>query len=175
MRGVVSLAVALALPQDFPGRDFILVATFAVILVTVLLQGSTLAPLIRLLHVSGIALPIRRSLTEAEAQRLIAIAQLAAVEELGLDEVGIERHPRLLEQYRYRVRTTTAFIEFDGTLIGAKRDHFTVVLAAIGAGRRELLRLHRSGVLHDTILQRIEEQLDLEELTAQRILGESVA
>jgi CPA1 family monovalent cation:H+ antiporter len=172
MRGVVSLAVALALPQDFPGRDFILVTTFAVILVTVLLQGSTLAPLIRILHVSGIALPIRRSLTEAEAQRQIAIAQLAAVEKLGLDELGKERHPRLLEQYRYRVRATTAFIESGGALTGAKRDHFTVVLAALRAGRTELLRLHRSGELHDIILQRVEEQLDLEELTAHRLLGE---
>jgi len=46
MRGVVSLAAALALPQDFPGRDFILATTFAVILVTVLVQGATLGPLI---------------------------------------------------------------------------------------------------------------------------------
>ncbi len=41
MRGVVSLAAALALPGGFPGRDFILVSTFAVILVTVLVQGTT--------------------------------------------------------------------------------------------------------------------------------------
>src|SRR4029077_12350214 len=39
MRGVVSLAAALALPDDFPGRDFVLATTFAVILVTVLIQG----------------------------------------------------------------------------------------------------------------------------------------
>ena len=45
MRGVVSLAAALALPDDFPGRDFVLATTFAVILVTVLIQGATLAPL----------------------------------------------------------------------------------------------------------------------------------
>jgi len=42
MRGVVTLAVALSVPADLPGRDFILVAAFAVILVTVLLQGTTL-------------------------------------------------------------------------------------------------------------------------------------
>jgi CPA1 family monovalent cation:H+ antiporter len=35
------------------------------------------------------------------------------------------------------------------------------------------LRLHRSGELHDTVLHRIEEQLDLEELAAQRIMGEA--
>src|SRR5262245_9533625 len=42
MRGVVTLAVALSLPADLTGRDFILLAAFAVILVTVLLQGTTL-------------------------------------------------------------------------------------------------------------------------------------
>src|SRR6185369_15592044 len=53
MRGVVSLAAALALPQDFAGRDFILATTFAVILVTVLVQGSTLGPLIRWMRPDG--------------------------------------------------------------------------------------------------------------------------
>ena len=42
MRGVVTLAVALSVPEDFPGRDFILVTAFAVILGTVLIQGTTL-------------------------------------------------------------------------------------------------------------------------------------
>lgn len=49
LRGVVSLAAALSLPDGFPGRDFILAATFAVILVTVLVQGTTLSLLARLL------------------------------------------------------------------------------------------------------------------------------
>ncbi len=42
MRGVVTLAVALSVPADLPGRDFLLVAAFAVILITVLVQGTTL-------------------------------------------------------------------------------------------------------------------------------------
>ena len=42
MRGVVTLAVALSVPGDFPGRDFMLVTAFAVILGTVLIQGTTL-------------------------------------------------------------------------------------------------------------------------------------
>jgi NhaP-type Na+/H+ or K+/H+ antiporter len=47
MRGVVSLAAALSLPHDFPGRDVVLFATFGVIAATVLVQGSTLGLLIR--------------------------------------------------------------------------------------------------------------------------------
>ncbi|MBN8908701.1 MAG: sodium:proton antiporter, partial [Rhodospirillales bacterium] len=53
MRGVVSLAVALSVPVEFPGRDFILATFFAVILISILVQGTTLAPLIRALKVSG--------------------------------------------------------------------------------------------------------------------------
>ena len=57
MRGAVSLAAALALPlavdggADFPNRDLILYLTFSVILVTLLLQGLTLPPLIKMLGV----------------------------------------------------------------------------------------------------------------------------
>ena len=51
MRGAVSLAAALALPADFPQRDLIVFLTFAVIFVTLVLQGLTLPPLIRALGV----------------------------------------------------------------------------------------------------------------------------
>jgi CPA1 family monovalent cation:H+ antiporter len=59
MRGAISLAAALALPETtrdgapFPGRDAVLFATMVVIGVTLLVQGLTLAPLIRLLRVPG--------------------------------------------------------------------------------------------------------------------------
>lgn len=46
VRGVVTLALALSLPEGFPGRDFILVTAFAVILGTVLIQGTTLGRVI---------------------------------------------------------------------------------------------------------------------------------
>jgi NhaP-type Na+/H+ or K+/H+ antiporter len=47
MRGVVTLAVALTLPQQIPGRDFMLITAFAAILVTVVVQGGSLGWLIR--------------------------------------------------------------------------------------------------------------------------------
>src|ERR671917_663243 len=52
MRGVVSLAAALALPAEFPGRDIILFLAFCAILATLVLQGTTLGPLIRRLNLS---------------------------------------------------------------------------------------------------------------------------
>ena len=63
MRGVVTLAIALALPEAMPGRDLILFAAFAVILVTVLLQGTTIGPLIRWVN------PPTARATRASSQR----------------------------------------------------------------------------------------------------------
>jgi monovalent cation/hydrogen antiporter len=167
----VSLAAALALPDGFPGRDFILATTFAVILVTVLVQGATLAPLIRALGLSGFVLQRPETLQEAEARARMAAAQLAEVERqsAGTDE-GL-RHPRLVEQYSYRARAAARFNEAAGGLIEQKNAHFTVVLAAVTAGRAEILRLHRAGSIHDNVLHALEQELDLEEMSARRHLG----
>lgn len=70
MRGVVTLAVALSVPADFPGRDFMLVMAFAVILGTVLLQGMTLGPLIRFANLDE-ATSDHPRLSLAQAQTLM--------------------------------------------------------------------------------------------------------
>jgi CPA1 family monovalent cation:H+ antiporter len=170
LRGVVSLAAALSLPEGFPGRDFILAVTFAVILVTVLVQGTTLAPLVRLLTGVGFA-PLNISeLSEAQARARVAVAQLAAVEKQSLNPDGSHRHPRLIEQYSYRVRASSRFSEETEALIPRRIDHYTAVLAAISAGRQELLRMHRANEIHDTVLHAIEQELDLEEVNVQRFV-----
>lgn len=51
MRGLVTLATAFALPASFPQRDLIMLTAFAVVFATLVLQGLTLTPLIRLLGV----------------------------------------------------------------------------------------------------------------------------
>jgi CPA1 family monovalent cation:H+ antiporter len=172
MRGVVSLAAALALPDAMPGRDFILIATFAVILVTVLGQGITLAPLIRLLSPEKFILDSGSTASEAEARARMVQAQLAAVQRLARTPDGGIAHPRLLEQYEHRARVATRFSEAKGELIGARDAHFAVVLEAIAAGRAELLRLHRTGVIHDAVLHALEQEIDLEEMAARRHRGE---
>ena len=53
MRGLVTLATAFALPADFPQRDLIVLTAFAVVLATLVVQGLTLAPLVRLLKLDG--------------------------------------------------------------------------------------------------------------------------
>jgi monovalent cation/hydrogen antiporter len=171
MRGVVSLAAALALPEGFPGRDFILATTFAVILVTVLGQGATLAPLIRLLRLDSYQ-SVSTTLTEAAARARMTLAQLAVVEKASLAEDGTQRHPRLLEQYGYRSRASARFAEAAAQLQEQRREHFTVLLAAIAAGRAEVLGMHRKGEIHDSVLQSLEQELDLEEMSARRLLGD---
>lgn len=168
LRGVVSLAAALSLPEQFPGRDMILAITFAVILVTVLIQGSTLAPLVRLLMKGDYTVHRHSTLSEAQARARVAAAQFAAIEKASRNEDGTHRHPRLFEQYTYRKGAAARYAEEAETLASHRIDHFTTVLAAIEAGRKELLTMHRAGEIHDTVLQSIEEGLDLEEVNARR-------
>ncbi len=168
MRGVVSLAAALSLPVEFPQRDFILATTFLVILVTVLVQGVTLAPLIRRLHLGDFTLQGTHTLSEHQARAHMAQAQLDVVHRESAGPDGTHRHPRLVEQYGYRARASARFSEAADELGSHRDEHFRVVLAAIAAGRAELLRLHRAGKIHDSVLHQLEGELDLEEMSASR-------
>ena len=82
-RGAVSLAAALALPTDVPGRDLILFLTFAVILVTLVGQGLTLPWLIRLLRLADDGGAERE---DAKARIHAAEAALARLEELAEED-----------------------------------------------------------------------------------------
>ncbi len=171
MRGVVSLAAALALPVGFPSRDFILATTFAVILVTVLVQGATLAPLIRALGLDRLPITADETLLpEAEARARMATAQLQAVQAASAQADGSHRHPRLFEQYSYRAAASARFSQAEVELAPRRHEHFTVMLAAVTAGRDEVLRLHDARQIHDDVLRALEQELDLEELTARRYL-----
>ena len=174
MRGVVSLAIALSLPAALPGREFVLLATFAVILVTVLVQGSTLGPLIRLLRLRGlVTAPSSATLSELDARLRISNAQLDAVRALAYDAEGALVHPRLLEQYEYRVAVLERVRATDGGMPVARAAHFDLMVAAVDAARAELIRLHRTGAIHDSVLRTLERELDLEELAASQRRGTS--
>ncbi len=172
MRGVVSLAIALSLPTDMPGRDFILLSTFAVILVTVLVQGSTLGPLIRMLRLRGIVKAPQNMLTEIEARVRLAEAQLATLRQRAYDADGTLLHPRLLEQLEFKLGVMQRVRETEGGIPGARAAHFDLVVATVAAGRRELLRLHRERAIHDSVLRTLETELDLEEMVALRRRGD---
>ena len=168
MRGVVSLAAALSLPAAMPGRDFILTTTFLVILVSVLVQGMTLGPLIRAMRLERFGLETAEAMPVNVARAAVAQVQLRAVETMAQGEDGTVRHPRLLDQYGFRARAAQRFSEAAEALGEARDQHFDVVLGAVAAGRREVLSLHRAGKITDAVLTTLERELDLEELTASR-------
>ncbi|MCX4162301.1 MULTISPECIES: Na+/H+ antiporter [Paraburkholderia] len=171
MRGVVTLAIALSLPEAMPGRDLILVAAFAVILVTVLLQGTTIGPLIRLVGLTGGDARAAHHLTETGAWARLEAAQLAAILPLVHAPDGTVIHPRLLEQYSYRARITAEHRDEEAYPSEARSAHYDVVLAAVAAGRAELLRMHRAGIVHDEMLHTLEHDLDLQEVAARHARG----
>ncbi|WP_434665494.1 Na+/H+ antiporter [Paraburkholderia sp. A3BS-1L] len=171
MRGVVTLAIALTLPESLPGRDLILFAAFAVILFTVLLQGLTIGPLIRLVKPLQDEDANARYLTEPQAWARLLAVQLEAIQPLVHGPDGSVIHPRLLEQYTYRANLSRTLESAPALPNDVRTAHYDVVLAAVSAGRAEVLRLHRAGLIDDAMLHMIERDLDLEEVGAQHSRG----
>ena len=170
MRGVVSLAAALALPVAFPGRDFILLATFAVILVTVIVQGATLAPMIRLLRFDRVDPIASETYAEDVARLHVVAAQIAAVESASRTDDGGDRHPRLLEQLRFRHAAIKRSVDADGALADVRTDHFGAQLDGIAAGREELIRQFKDGKIDVEVLRALEKELDADEIRARHLL-----
>ena len=83
MRGVVSLAAALALPFNFPARNEILFVTFCVIFATLVVQGLSLIPLLKILRIDG------DDLEERETEVRIAALE-AGIKRLRAMESGFD-------------------------------------------------------------------------------------
>ena len=81
MRGAVSLAAALALPDGFPGRDLVVFITFAVIVATLVGQGLTLPPLIRRLGL--VSEGGQDTVQVMRTRRRLTVAALRRLDELG--------------------------------------------------------------------------------------------
>ena len=116
-----------------------------------------------------------RQLGHEHAMARMAAAQFAVVERLSQQPDGSQKHPRLLEQYGYRARLTERYSSEAGARAAARKEHFEVVLAAIAAGRAEIVRLHRSGMIHDEVLRTLESDLDLQELAARAVVNEAMS
>lgn len=171
MRGVVTLAAALSLPTSLPGRDFVLASAFAVIVLTVLVQGTTLGPLIKALRLSGAEELAQRKESEHQAWARMMEAQHHAIARISRQPDGSELHPRLLEQYGRRATLATSYIEDRGTHQAVKVEHHAAVIHAIEVGREEILRMHSGGLIHDEVLRSLEHELDLQQLVAESHLG----
>jgi Na+/H+ antiporter len=166
LRGVVSLAAALALPAGFPQRDLILLFTFIVILATLVGQGLTLPTLIRAL---GLAPEEDTAHAEAHARALTAEAALSRLDELASEWPG---HKELIDSLRsqYEHRASHAELRHSEEPGAAEKElleHSQIRRELIEAERRAAFDLHERAVIDDPLLRRIERDLDLEELRAE--------
>jgi monovalent cation/hydrogen antiporter len=167
MRGVVSLAAALALPvvladgSPFPRRNLIVFFTFCVILVTLVLQGITLPPLIRLLGLAGAGGP---NCEEREARRIVAEAALAHLQEARERDTreAAGNYDDLAQHYRQRLESLQD--TDDGAGKTADLDRYTELSReTLRVERQTAVRLRNEGRINDEVLRRIERELDLNE------------
>ncbi|MDP9467257.1 MAG: Na+/H+ antiporter [Chloroflexota bacterium] len=172
MRGVVSLAAALALPltvaggAPFPERDLVIFLTFSVILATLVGQGLTLPWLIRRLGVGDDGTADHEELHAREAALEAALGRL---DELDAEMPG---HRELLDQLRGRYQHATEHLEHDHEsgevpLDQEAIEHAAIRRAVIDAQRLAVIDLRDRGVISDEALRRVERGLDLEELRAE--------
>ncbi len=167
MRGIITLATALALPDGdgggpaFPHRDLLVTAAFAVVLGTLVIQGLTLGPLLRRLHL----------LDDDEMGRegRLARQEVARAALAFLDGRQDREADLLRREYAVRMREETSDATLDAATIGRLR------LEAIAAERRALARLRRNGTIGDDTYHALEEELDWAEghaLTRTRALAD---
>ncbi len=166
MRGVVSLAAALALPVTFPQRDLILYLTFCVIAATLVGQGLTLAWLTRRL---GVVAGDGPDTEEAHARLAAVEAALQRLDELVEVYPG---HLELIEQLRasYDHEASHVWPHAEGPRDEAEQeilDHRAIRNAVNTAEREAVIALRDQGIINDETLRRIERDLDLEVLRAQ--------
>jgi monovalent cation/hydrogen antiporter len=169
MRGAVSLAAALSIPEDVPARELIVFLTFTTILWTVCVEGLSLAPLLRALGVRDDGQGVRE---EDHARLLAAEAAITRIDELGEEAwVRDDTAQRLRAAYAFRRRRFAARmgeVDGDGDGVGEdpdgrSLDYQRLVREILVAQRDALLRLRRQGRIGDATLRHIERDLDLEE------------
>ena len=169
MRGAVSLAAALAIPLTthhgvpFPDRDLLIFLTFCVIFATLVVQGLSLAPLIRLLGIEDGGVAAQEELrARLEATR----AALARIDELADEDwTRDDTVERLRAAYRYRKRRLAARagkIEDDG-YEDRSLAYQQMVQAVLGAQREALVKLRNEGVISNEVMNRVVHEFDLEE------------
>ena len=169
VRGVVSLAAALAIPlatlggEAFPQRDLILFVTFGVIIFTLVGQGLMLPSVVRWLGLEHDAraeqqrereaeLAAREQALDAALQRLEAVAAERQLPDAALQLLRARHEQRM----RQLPRTTEDVLDLTHLSVDLR-------IELIDAERRFLYQLLRDGKLTDEARRRIERELDLEE------------
>jgi CPA1 family monovalent cation:H+ antiporter len=181
LRGGDSLVIALALPYvtasgaRLPGRAAVIFITFVVILVTLVVQGFTLAPAIRLLRLRGGG----EARAEEHQARLAALqAGVAALEhgagEPDVDPVQAQELRRRLELRLERLRAAVAPTDAPSPPVAAliaAPPMARLRLAVVAAQRQTIVALRDRGVIGDDVMRRLQAELDHEEVLLDRSVG----
>jgi CPA1 family monovalent cation:H+ antiporter len=173
-RGVVSLATALALPltlstgEAFPKRHSILLLAFIVILVTLVVQGSTLPLLIRLLKIK----PQLKIQKQEESDLRLALTE--NVLHYLYNDFPLDLDDKVLKNVRNQYDLTYKMITKTKAPNRLKQDKSPVAtyvsqmlsaqLELLRYERELLIQYHKEGTFNDETINKVERELDLEEL-----------
>ena len=171
MRGVVSMAAALALPMTlkngavFPHRNLIVFITFCVILVTLVFLGFTLPWIIRKLKID----PYSIAAEEYEVRTKVVSNTITHIEE-NLSLLNDELLNNIKTKYEIkfnRLQKTDLpegyFGDKTATVANIFNEYSKLQIDLIAVERKSLNQLHRTGVANEEIIRKIERELDLEE------------
>jgi monovalent cation/hydrogen antiporter len=154
MRGFVTMATAFALPDSFPQRDTVVLTAFCVVLATLVLQGLTLVPLVKLLKLDR----------SGEAARELASAR-AAMAKAALASIAGQDGPEAENlRYRFSLKQRACLGEMSASMERLRE----VSLRAIEAERNELESLRIKDRIGADAYLGLQEQLDWSELTVLR-------
>ncbi|MFI7009222.1 Na+/H+ antiporter [Streptomyces sp. NPDC050145] len=178
MRGVVSLAIAFSIPlvtdegEPFPARNLVLFLTFTTVIGTLVVQGLTLPPLIKLLKLPGRDVRAE-TLAEAQAQNAASTAAEERVDELMEDRRNCLPQPlqdRLRTVLERRRNAVWERLGQTNPVTGESADDTYRRLAreAIQAEREVFVKMRDERRIDDEMLRSLLRRLDLEEAAAYR-------
>jgi len=167
MRGVVSLAAALALPltieggAPFPNRNLIIFLTFCVIFATLVIQGLTLRPIIRWF---GITIDGRDAEEEESTRLYVASSVIEYIEENYSLSISDEVLNQIKTKYEIRIqrlrKDITRHNKYDVDQIN---EFHRIQQELLNRERLLVIRLRKEAKISDEVLRRMEYELDLEE------------
>lgn len=166
MRGIVTLAAALALPGEFPHRDLILFTAFAVVLGTLVVQGLTLGPIIQRLKLDDDGL-VEKEIRLARVEIFGAALKIASTSPVT-ETVEVVRMRYDLEFRRAHSELTSHTEEVEP--MAPTNGEIGIVRSVIAAERRCLLDLRARGTIGDAAFQRMEQELDWREIDLLQFL-----
>ncbi|GAA4977442.1 Na+/H+ antiporter [Actinoplanes utahensis] len=171
-RGVITLAAIFILPQSFPNRDLLVFCALVVVLVTLVGQGLTFAPLVRRLGLRADQTDRAKLRNEARSAAVVAaLHRLDDIQEEQHDNVEDEAIETMRKQLEIRLdryrRRLDLLEQVESTELPESPQYEAALMvrqAVIDAEREELLRWRDAGRLNDDSLRVLNRELDHEEL-----------